>query len=71
MSLDPRLALEDSMIMSVDGFDPFNPAILIQVGHRGTLRNDIVVGLEGKLDVLLTVVKGKDEVKVGEGMYSM
>ncbi len=59
------------MIESFDGFGPFNLAIFVQVRHGGSLSDNVMVGFEGELDLLLALMEIKDEVELGQRMDSM
>lgn len=71
MTLNPRFTPEHPMIKSVDGLCPFDLAILVQVGHGGALSNNVMIWLKGKLNLLLALMKIKDEVEIGQCMYAM
>ena len=57
--LYPRVSFENFVLVALDVFCLVRLAIGIQICNRSTLRQDVVVGFQGKLDALLLLVNVK------------
>ena len=64
IALNPCFSLEDLVSMSIDQLCPYYLAILTKVLHRGSIWNDVVIGFEGKFDLLFPLVQIKIEVEM-------
>jgi hypothetical protein len=62
--LDPCLSLEDLVGVSINGLRAYYLTILTEVLDRSSFWNNVVIGFEGKLDLLLPLVQVKVEVEM-------